>query len=60
MIGEDGMLDKGRCTLHIRNNGTNRVRARESVRSRLADQISRLGKEQMYLPAKSPRLKTRK
>lgn len=37
-----------------------RVRARESVRRRLADQTTSRGKEQMYRPRKSPMLKMKK
>lgn len=46
--------------LHMRNRGTNRVRAKDNVRSRLGDQVSSLGKEQIYRPKKSPRPKTKK
>jgi hypothetical protein len=59
--GEEGIpASEGRCRLHRRNNGTNRVRATEKVRSRLADHVINLGNEQTYLPIKSPTLNTRK
>lgn len=60
MMGGEEIVVDGRWTLHIKNRGTKRVRARESVSSLLADHIKRLGKEQTYLPMKSPTLKTRK
>lgn len=60
MTGVYGIVEDGRWTLHIKNKGTNRVRARESVRSFLADQIRTAGMEQIYRPRKSPTLKTRK
>ena len=48
------------CMLHMRKTGMKSVRARDNVRSRLADQIRNIGNEQTYLPRKSPMLKTRK
>jgi len=53
-------LEEGRCTLHIKNKGMKRVRARDIVRILLADQITTRDHPQMLRPEKSPRLKIRK
>lgn len=60
MIGWYTAVVDPRRMLHIRNNGTNSVRASDKARSRFADHTSSFGNEQMYRPRKSPTLKTRK
>lgn len=47
-------------TLQNKNRGMNRVRAREKVKRRLADQTRNRGCEQRRRPMKSPTLKTKK
>lgn len=60
MKGGVGSAEEGRCTLHRRNRGIKRTRAKEMARIRDPDQTIMNGNEQAYLPRKSPRLKTRK
>jgi hypothetical protein len=60
MIGSYTTAEGPRWTLHIKNNGTNSVRASDKARSRLADHTNSFGNEQTYRPSKSPILKTRK
>jgi len=60
MIGDESGRVGFRWMLHMRNNGMKSVRARESVRSRFADQMTKRGCAHIVRPVKSPTLKTRK